>query len=48
MYELYYNGLLKGLFTSEESAKQYAENNSLGTYSIYPPNTMTNQPEYAS
>lgn len=47
MYELYYNGRLEGLFTSEEVAQQYAKDNHLGTYSIYPPNTMTNQPEYA-
>ena len=46
MYELYYNGSLHGLFNSEEAAKRYAEYENLGSYQIFPPNTLTNQPEF--
>jgi hypothetical protein len=46
MYELFYNGDLYALFSTEELAQAYANENELGTFSIYPPNTMTRQPEY--
>jgi hypothetical protein len=46
MYELFYNGQLYALFTTEEKAEAYAIENDLGTFSIYSPSTMTLQPEF--
>lgn len=43
MYELLNNGVLVGLFPSEEAAKKYAKDNDFGTYCILPPSTMTVQ-----
>lgn len=45
MYELQYNGQIY-LLSSEKAAEQYAKDQGWGTYSIFPPGTLTNQPEY--
>lgn len=45
MYELQHNGQIY-LFTTEKKAKKYAKENGFGTYAIFPPNTLTSQPEF--